>query len=105
MSKQFKDVDIITDSDTRIENQITQEQETAEYKKNIVDSSETISAKLRQIERSQNLKTSIFEDLHMLNQGSYIFSLYVEDYMRNNIKDASLLKNVLREKVLANLGD
>lgn len=60
---------------------------------------------LYQVSRSINLREDLFAMLQVLNMNTYQYMLDIEDYIRDNIKDASFLKNSLIEKIKWNLGE
>ena len=55
--------------------------------------------------KSYEIKTSISDLLHILNQESYSYVSNINTYIRNNVKDASFLKKSLIEKIQGNMGD
>lgn len=70
-----------------------------------IDNNTHTSTPIYQIQKSSGLRTDLFEKLHLINNGIYLLSLYVDDYAKLNIKDAGLLKETLKERIMANLGD
>lgn len=70
-----------------------------------IDKNTHTSTPIYQIQKSSGLRTDLFEKLHLINNGIYLLSLYVDDYAKLNIKDAGLLKETLKERIMANLGD
>lgn len=70
-----------------------------------IDNNTHTSTPIYQIQKSSGLRTNLFEKLHLINNGIYLLSLYVDDYAKLNIKDAGLLKETLKERIMANLGD
>jgi hypothetical protein len=58
-----------------------------------------------QILRSSEIKTNISYILNVINQGAYSYVLDINDFIRNNIRDASFLKKTLIEKIQSNMGD
>lgn len=58
-----------------------------------------------QIDKSIEIKRGIHALLTAIKQQSYIFTLNIEDYIRNNVRDVSFLKQMIKEKVHSNLGD
>ena len=70
-----------------------------------IDKNTHTSTPIYQIQKSSGLRTNLFEKLHLINNGIYLLSLYVDDYAKLNIKDAGLLKETLKERIMANLGD
>ena len=70
-----------------------------------IDKNTHTSTPIYQIQKSSGLRTDLFEKLHLINNVIYLLSLYVDDYAKLNIKDAGLLKETLKERIMANLGD
>lgn len=58
-----------------------------------------------QVSKSSEIKNNISSMLHSMNQESYSYVLDINDYIRNNVKDASFLKKSLIEKIQGNMGD
>lgn len=82
---------------------IAQEAERDELINEIEENSK--NRKIYQISKSNQINMELFEKLYAVNQGVYILSSHVEEYSRVNIKDSSLLKELLKERINANLGD
>ena len=55
--------------------------------------------------KSSEIKTNISYILNVINQGAYSYVLDINNFIRNNVKDASFLKRALIEKIKANMGD
>src|SRR5690554_2751342 len=45
-----------------------------------IDNNTHTSTPIYQIQKSSGLRTSLFEKLHLINNGIYLLSLYVDDY-------------------------
>lgn len=58
-----------------------------------------------QISQSITIRESISEMLHAVNRETYGYVTNINEYIRNNIKDASFLKKALIEKIHGNMGE
>lgn len=58
-----------------------------------------------QISQSTIIRESISEMLHAVNRETYGYVTNINEYIRNNIKDASFLKKALIEKIHGNMGE
>jgi hypothetical protein len=70
-----------------------------------LEESISVTSQVYQITKSSEIKNNISTLLQLLNQESYSYVLYIKNYIRNNVKDASSLKKALIEKIQANMGD
>lgn len=70
-----------------------------------IEKSMSVAAEPYQTGRSSEIRTNISYLLNNINQSSYSYVLYINDFIRNNVKDASFLRQSLIEKIQANMGD
>ena len=63
------------------------------------------TVKIHQINRSQEIRNNLSSILQQINYESYSYVLGIENYIKNNVKDASSLKKAIIEKIHANMGD
>jgi hypothetical protein len=54
---------------------------------------------------SSEIKGSLSNILHIINQETFSYVLNMDSHIRNNIKDSSFLKKSLIEKIHSNMGD
>lgn len=60
---------------------------------------------LYQVSKSSEIKNNIFSILQTVSQDAHSYVLNINRYIRNNVKDSSLLKKSMIEKIQANMGD
>lgn len=70
-----------------------------------IESTISSNVSIYQVSKSSQIKTNISYLLNIINQSAYSYVLDINDFIRNNVKDASFLKKALIEKIQANMGD
>lgn len=70
-----------------------------------MESTISSNVSIYQVSKSSQIKTNISYLLNIINQSAYSYVLDINDFIRNNVKDASFLKKSLIEKIQANMGD
>lgn len=70
-----------------------------------MESTISSNVSIYQVSKSSQIKTNISYLLNIINQSAYSYVLDINDFIRNNVKDASFLKKALIEKIQANMGD
>lgn len=70
-----------------------------------IESTISSNVSIYQVSKSSQIKTNISYLLNIINQSAYSYVLDINDFIRNNVKDASFLKKSLIEKIQANMGD
>jgi hypothetical protein len=70
-----------------------------------IESTLSSNNEIYQMSKSSEIKTNLSYLLNIINQNAYSYVLDINDFIRNNVKDASFLKKLLIEKIQANMGD
>ena len=70
-----------------------------------IENAMSTSVSVYQVLKSSEIKSNISSLLHIINQETYSYILDINNYIRNNVKDASFLKKSLIEKIHGNMGD
>ena len=70
-----------------------------------IDNVMSTDVSIFQVSKSAEIRNSIATMLRILNQETYSYVLDINDYIRNNVKDASFLKRSFIEKIHGNMGD